>query len=125
MIAGLIEDLRYAVRQLRKKPGFALVAIITLKLGAEPASGPGMVLGEATVLLLGGIAIGITAALLSASVMEKMLDGARPRDPLVMAASVQRLPSPDLPPCAFRRGAQPKSTPWWRCVTNNLEILET
>jgi len=33
MITGAIDDLGYAVRQLRKKPGFAAVAIITLALG--------------------------------------------------------------------------------------------
>ena len=37
MITGIIQDLRYAVRQLRKSPAFFSVVVITLGLGIGDA----------------------------------------------------------------------------------------
>src|SRR5881392_904757 len=33
IITGVMHDFRYALRQLRKAPGFAMVAVVTLALG--------------------------------------------------------------------------------------------
>lgn len=56
-----------------------------MALGAQRGSVLTMILRDAAALLVGGIVIGIGAALASASVLKSILFGTTPRDPFVMA----------------------------------------
>jgi predicted permease len=78
-IVGLYGVMTYSVTQRTREIG------VRMALGAERASVLRMVLRNAALLLLAGVAIGVAAALASASVLESMLYVTKPRDPIVMA----------------------------------------
>lgn len=78
-VVGLYGVMMYSVSRRTREIG------VRMALGAEPSSVLKMVLRDAAVLLIVGIAIGAASALASASVLKSMLYGTGPRDPLVMA----------------------------------------
>ncbi len=79
-IVGLYGVMAYSVSRRTREIG------VRMALGAERRYVLQMVLRDAANLLGGGIVVGVVIALASASVLESMLFGTKPRDPLVMAA---------------------------------------
>jgi predicted permease len=79
-IVGLYGVMMYSVSRRTREIG------VRMALGAQRASVLKMVLRDAAILLLGGITLGVCAALASASILKSMLYGTGSRDPLVMGA---------------------------------------
>ena len=78
-IVGLYGVMTHAVTRRTREIG------VRMALGAQRVLVLRMILRNAAILLLGGIAIGSISALASASILKSMLYGIGPRDPLVMA----------------------------------------
>jgi len=78
-VVGLYGVMAYSVSRRTREIG------VRLALGAQRSAVMGMMLREAAVLLLAGIAIGIVASLASASVLATVLYGVSPRNPLVLS----------------------------------------
>jgi putative ABC transport system permease protein len=78
-IVGLYGVMTHAVTRRTREIG------VRMALGAQRVLVLRMILRDAAILLLGGIAIGSISALASASILKSMLYGIGPRDPLVMA----------------------------------------
>jgi putative ABC transport system permease protein len=77
-IVGLYGVMTYSVSRRTREIG------VRMALGEQRISVLKMILRDAAILLAAGIAIGATSALASASIVQSMLYGIRPRDPLVM-----------------------------------------
>jgi putative ABC transport system permease protein len=79
-VVGLYGVMMYSVSRRTREIG------VRLALGAQRAMVLRMILRDASLLLGSGIALGLAASLVFASVMKTMLYGTQERDPLVMAA---------------------------------------
>jgi predicted permease len=77
---GIYGVMAYAVANRTSEIG------IRLALGAQPRQVLGMILREATWISLTGVCVGLAAALLLARLVESMLYGLEPSDPLSMLA---------------------------------------
>ncbi len=78
-IVGLYGVMTYSVSRRTREIG------VRMAMGAQRSSVLTMVLRDAALLLLAGIAIGAVSAMASASILQSMLYATGPRDPLVMA----------------------------------------
>lgn len=79
-IVGLYGVMTYSLSRRTREIG------VRMALGAQRVSVLKMVLRDAAILVTAGIVIGTVSALASASILQSMLYGVRPRDPVVMAA---------------------------------------
>jgi len=82
---GVYGIMAYSVAQRTNEIG------IRLALGAQPRQVLGMILREATWISLGGVAVGLVAALVLARLVRSMLYGLHPTDPVSLIAGAALL----------------------------------
>jgi putative ABC transport system permease protein len=81
----LFQDVRYGLRMLRKSPGFAAVAVLTLALGANQKNILAVVLREGIKLTVIGLVIGVPLAMGLMNMLPNVLYGVGRHDPLTFA----------------------------------------
>jgi putative ABC transport system permease protein len=78
---GLYGVASYAVSQRTREIG------VRMALGAQPSSVVGLVLGHGMILVAAGLAIGLVAAYAAAGLMQSLVIGISPRDPVTFAGT--------------------------------------
>ncbi len=78
---NIAKDVRYALRSLRRNPGFTTAAVLSLALGATAESVLRGVLASGAKVTLAGIAIGLAGALALTRYFGEFLDRVNLRDP--------------------------------------------
>jgi predicted permease len=79
VVSGVYGVVAYSVRRREREMG------IRLALGAAPLSVSGLVVRQGVAYAVGGLAIGLPAALAATGVMRSLLFGIQPRDPATVA----------------------------------------
>jgi ABC-type antimicrobial peptide transport system permease subunit len=104
----MIHDLRYALRQLIKAPGFTAVAVLTLALGAQMRHIMQLILKHGVILVLRGVVIGLAAAVVLTRLMSHLLYGVTATDPATFSGIALLLTFVALVACYLpaRRAAQ-------------------
>jgi ABC-type lipoprotein release transport system permease subunit len=79
------QDVKYGLRTLRKQPGFTVVVVLTLALGAQPVSVLRLVAGDGMRLVGIGLLIGLTAAFALTRLLRSLLYEITASDPWTYA----------------------------------------
>jgi putative ABC transport system permease protein len=85
MINGILQDLRFAIRQLRKNLGFAFIAVRQNVIW--------LVLREALTLVVIGVGIGLAVSPLINQLATSFLFGLKPYDPLTIGLAILAMSS--------------------------------
>lgn len=92
-VIGIYAAVSYIVSQRTSEIG------IRLALGAEPGGVAAMIVRQGGIVTLGGIAVGLGAALAGSRLIESLLYDVNPRDPVVFATAMLALLAVALTAC--------------------------